>query len=312
MSMHFAVFALYIAAPMLALAGIVLAFRLRRLRGEPFLSHYLAFLALSGLWGLALWTFPGLLRFLVASHAPPFALSPVILASKWIGFPFHLLQLYFLILTLAGILGRPVSKTFKMIYISVSISLAAALFIGLGLRLQGSSRPLFSLLHEWTTNLYLAFQGGVYVWGLAGASQQTDRGIRRTAAAFSGLYLASFGAYFLLTEFSIVNAPWGGILFSAVHAPVLAYLYLDRRVVSPPPAPAPAGPAFNSFCDRFELSSRERDIVRRLLEGQPNRQMEKELFLSLQTVKNYVSRIYKKLGVRNRLELMALFRNSAS
>jgi hypothetical protein len=36
--------------------------------------------------------------------------------------------------------------------------------------------------------------------------------------------------------------------------------------------------------------------------------MEEALFISLQTVKNYVSRIYRKLEVRNRLELMNRYR----
>jgi len=46
----------------------------------------------------------------------------------------------------------------------------------------------------------------------------------------------------------------------------------------------------------------------RLAARKTNRQMEEELFISLQTVKNYASRIYRKLEVRNRLELMNAYR----
>jgi DNA-binding NarL/FixJ family response regulator len=38
--------------------------------------------------------------------------------------------------------------------------------------------------------------------------------------------------------------------------------------------------------------------------------MKSELFLSLQTVKNHVSRIYGKMGVRNRIELVNKIRNA--
>ena len=90
----------------------------------------------------------------------------------------------------------------------------------------------------------------------------------------------------------------------AVHVPALAYLVYEfgrqQRAVSGSPAIA----SLDRFGDRFGLSPREREVVRLLLEGKSNRQMEEALFISLQTVKNYVSRIYKKLGVTTRLELM--------
>jgi len=307
--MDLAVFALYVAAPMLALAGIVFVFGLRRSTGQPFLSDYLAFLTLSGLWGFVLWTFPGLLRLLAAETASPRGLSAVISTTKWVGFPFHLLQLYFLILTLAGILGRAVSRGFKRVYFSVSALLVLALFAVLGLHLRGTNRFLFPEMHRWVTDFYLAFQAAVYVWGLVRAAKLADRTLKKTAGAFSGLYLAAFGAYYFLSNFDIVSRAGAGILFSAVHLPALVFLFFDlRRRSFAPPGPVPQGASLDEFCARFGLSPREKDIVRRLLEGQPNRQMEKELFLSLQTIKNYVSRIYKKIGVRNRLELMGLFR----
>lgn len=111
--MDLAGFALLLAAPLLAMAGIAFAFGLRRSAEEPFLRDYLVVLALSGLWGFVLWTFPGLLRLLVAEKAAGPGLSSVISTAKWFGFPFHLLQLYFMILTVAGILGRTVSRAFR-------------------------------------------------------------------------------------------------------------------------------------------------------------------------------------------------------
>jgi DNA-binding CsgD family transcriptional regulator len=174
--------------------------------------------------------------------------------------------------------------------------------------LQGGNRYLFPVLHEGVTGFYLAFQAAVYIWGLAGAAKLKESGSRRRAAAFCGFYLAAFAAYFFPTQFGLVSGPWAGILFSAVHIPALVLLAMDSRRRPLPPAPAPEGAVFEAFCERFGLSPREKDIARRLLEGQPNRQMEKELFLSLQTIKNSVSRVYRKFGVRNRLELMGLFR----
>lgn len=51
------------------------------------------------------------------------------------------------------------------------------------------------------------------------------------------------------------------------------------------------------------LTSREADIVSRVVCGASNRQIAAEFGLSLQTVKNHLSNIYEKLGVPNRMAL---------
>jgi DNA-binding NarL/FixJ family response regulator len=53
------------------------------------------------------------------------------------------------------------------------------------------------------------------------------------------------------------------------------------------------------------LNNREHDIIKLLAEGQTNEQIAKNLYLSNGTVKNYVSKLYRKTKVNNRSELMA-------
>lgn len=52
------------------------------------------------------------------------------------------------------------------------------------------------------------------------------------------------------------------------------------------------------------LSNRERDVVRLVAEGFSNREIARELKLSEHTVKNYVFRVFDKVGVSNRVELV--------
>ncbi|MGE7606675.1 LuxR C-terminal-related transcriptional regulator [Peribacillus frigoritolerans] len=54
------------------------------------------------------------------------------------------------------------------------------------------------------------------------------------------------------------------------------------------------------------FSKREHELLILLTQGETNQQISKKLFLSIGTVKNYISRIYRKLNVHNRPELMAL------
>jgi DNA-binding CsgD family transcriptional regulator len=61
------------------------------------------------------------------------------------------------------------------------------------------------------------------------------------------------------------------------------------------------------------LSERELEVVRSLAEGLTNREIGERLGLSRHTVKNYLFRIFDKIGVSSRMELLHLtLRQSAS
>ena len=51
-----------------------------------------------------------------------------------------------------------------------------------------------------------------------------------------------------------------------------------------------------------ELSMREREVLALIALGMSNREVASELYLSVDTVKTYVRRLYSKLGVRNRTQ----------
>jgi two-component system response regulator DctR len=52
-----------------------------------------------------------------------------------------------------------------------------------------------------------------------------------------------------------------------------------------------------------ELSARQRDVLDRVLQGKPNRQIAEELAISVKTVEFHRARIMQKLGVRTAAEL---------
>lgn len=53
-----------------------------------------------------------------------------------------------------------------------------------------------------------------------------------------------------------------------------------------------------------KITGREREIIELIVQGKSNREIEKELFISIYTVKNHVQNIYAKLGVRSRAKLI--------
>jgi len=54
--------------------------------------------------------------------------------------------------------------------------------------------------------------------------------------------------------------------------------------------------------DQESLSMREQEVLALIAFGMSNAEIGKELFLSIDTVKTYVRRLYSKLGVRNRAQ----------
>lgn len=68
---------------------------------------------------------------------------------------------------------------------------------------------------------------------------------------------------------------------------------------------SPAG-NFEAFCLKFEISRREAEIIREIQAGKSNREIAGTLFITLQTVKDHIHRIFTKTGVSNRVQLINL------
>jgi len=62
-------------------------------------------------------------------------------------------------------------------------------------------------------------------------------------------------------------------------------------------------PAAAATTRGVHLSPRERQVVTFIVNGCSNQEIADSLGLRLQTVKNHLSRIYRKLGVPNRVQL---------
>ncbi len=71
-----------------------------------------------------------------------------------------------------------------------------------------------------------------------------------------------------------------------------------------------AGPPVEQLFQKYKISKREQEIIQLICQGKSNREIEDELFISIQTVKDHVYNIFQKTGVKNRVQLSNLFRGS--
>jgi len=63
---------------------------------------------------------------------------------------------------------------------------------------------------------------------------------------------------------------------------------------------------------QFSISQREHEVILLLIKGKAYKEIASDLFISLSTVKSHVSNIYKKMDVRNRLELSNMIKQDLS
>lgn len=61
---------------------------------------------------------------------------------------------------------------------------------------------------------------------------------------------------------------------------------------------------FYLFCRKYQLTTREQDIMRKLLENKNNTDISEELFISIGTAKTHIHNIFSKLEVKKRSQLI--------
>ncbi len=69
------------------------------------------------------------------------------------------------------------------------------------------------------------------------------------------------------------------------------------------------GISFDLLCTKYEISPREKEIMREICKGLSNQQIADTLFISLQTVKDHTSRIYYKTNCTSRAQLITMVNN---
>jgi DNA-binding NarL/FixJ family response regulator len=100
-------------------------------------------------------------------------------------------------------------------------------------------------------------------------------------------------------------------VYFASNLPPILYLRAHAdRVLAPVKAEQATKQGIEHVLDRYGVTRRERQIVEKICLGKTNKQIAEELFITVQTVKDHTHRIYGKMGVGSRMQLVQLM-NSA-
>jgi DNA-binding CsgD family transcriptional regulator len=168
---------------------------------------------------------------------------------------------------------------------------------------------VFTLKH----GTVIAFVTALQVW-----AAREDPIKRAFIRRFSAVYLAGY-LFFQLSIADIIpvyTTPFPDHLIAAIqicfHFPVLAVMnrYLELRARNRTPEVERTG--FADLLAGLGLSAREAEIVGLVSQGYSNKEIEDELFISLATVKKHLFNVFKKLKVKNRVQLTNFIQNATT
>jgi DNA-binding CsgD family transcriptional regulator len=167
------------------------------------------------------------------------------------------------------------------------------------------SRAAF-LFHESRDWLFTAFDFLVFVWLIVGSRRLSDAEKRRGVRTYGTLGFLGLAAYNLVSLAGLSGLPQP-LLLLAQTLPALFYLkhFVEKEWRN---RPALGDAEIERLSAVYRITAREREIIRLIGRGLSNPEIAARLFLSHQTVKNQIHGLFQKLNVRNRVQLISIFR----
>ncbi|MBL8096292.1 MAG: response regulator transcription factor [Anaerolineales bacterium] len=95
-------------------------------------------------------------------------------------------------------------------------------------------------------------------------------------------------------------------LIAAIKGTLAGKSFLDPAVAGKILSDYQKHPASTPAKTRFQVSDRERELLKLLASGLSNGEIAQQLFLSEGTIRNYASELFKKLGVSDRTQAVVL------
>lgn len=289
-----------------------MAFRLSKNYPHSFLIYYLYFLICSVISGFFDWISFNWVWFLGTDFTSKDAELVYHIFWDLLGFPCALFAAYFLFITLFKLIDQTINQTAKRLFLALNFLLIALSYISVSLRMLDVHNPLSVTL--WVVFLFIIpiFQLTILFHGLSQIrnlkSDNKNYAQRFILILFSG-YTVWYALMLSIHSIGIWRHLIIIVFYLALLLPSVYLLRYFNSQINMNRFGADLKERFNNFLRDFEFTSREKDVITLLIDGKTNQQIADELFISLQTVKNYLSRIYKQLNLKSRLELVNYINN---
>jgi DNA-binding CsgD family transcriptional regulator len=231
---------------------------------------------------------------------------------------FKLFLIYLFILLVRELLQKKTSSLIKTIYPIIS----GVIFVGIvAVMVYGMvKKTVMPVL--WTNvviSLFFAFIIlGSAIYLFFSTWEKEDQGKRKAVRIFALIYIVRYVILLILSVFHlffkmssdimlIFSSPYSIMTCTAILIYINRFIQLYHGTLD---TPLQNDQRMEILFEKYHISKREQDVVRLICAGKTNKEIEADLYISLQTVKDHVSSIFKKTGVRNRVQLVNLFRQT--
>jgi len=305
----------------LGLTGVLICARMAKTFHLKYLYYYLYFLVtlyITAMYG----DVPENFQLFAVSDSHLLVMVGGILAAL-LGTPMIVTSIYMFALLITGMLDRKLTKPFKIAYFIFSSAIFTGQVILTANYFHTNHARFIMIFLGYSMKLYIGLFLMIIIYLFIKAGKIPDPGQGKALRIFGVLHAAAFLYIMVFTlgiEPVVSFLPVSRFLFILFAVQLLPLLYwkrfLKRRQAEFVPTGAEVtGEQWNDlipFISGKKISKREIEIIRLLLKGKSNKEIEDELFISIHTVRNHVYNIYQKLGVKNRVELVNLIHNSTT
>ncbi|HEX2969941.1 MAG TPA: helix-turn-helix transcriptional regulator [Bacteroidales bacterium] len=303
--LYYIVSLIFIISAALATGGIILSTRLRnKFHNEVFSSllYFQIFIytfGFYGIWGQVV------IRAYLSSLISPEILSRITEISSLIGLPFLVFAWLMLIRLSCGLSGRNCSMAMTIAFLLSNFVLLA--IIGYSIAQEGGIRPAMLLkIYLIILNCLSSIIASLLIILHRRKIPLKNSDKSRIIAASLILVMLSQCIPLYLYEGQILTGLVFTLFFFTGNAFLPVYLTYGNVLSEKSQDDTMKNISFDEFCSRYDISPREKDIIREICNGLSNQEISDKLFISLQTVKDHTHRIYIKTNVRSRVQLINL------
>lgn len=294
--------------------AILLVNYLRKSFPVPFIESYFYYVIMISVFGIyAVWSvaFIGIMLDEIAvSNEIVDLFSQVI---PYFGFPFLIMSWYMFIKFSYDLTGTKITRIVSVIYFMLNL----IFFIILGwFILEWSGDGDFYMVGM--IYIFMLLDLIIRIWGLtvmyARSKKTSSLGKKKihTYVTIEILFIllksgAVISSYFYPASMPVFILAF----FLSIVVPVLHIYYNILPLISADSI-MEISTSFENLVARYGVTKREREIIEQVCAGKSNQEIADTLFISLQTVKDHTHRIYLKMDIKSRVQLIRLFQSTIS
>lgn len=302
----------YLFFALVATVNISVVYRIKKNSGSAYGTTLFYFVMLFSLGNFGTRVIIKILLGLVKMDAIRLKVFYAFNFAFWL-WPLAILSMYLMIKFVIQMLDKKLFLRFNVIYFSGwGLYLLTVLILSLPMISAGESSTARGILVYTGDLVGIGIRFYVMTHLVYRARYLEDPVRRRAWQWFGGLWLAGLLTFNLGGDLLNISGPLLVFISMVYILPSLIFLdaYLKKHLREHPNLPDDRDKLARLYA-KYNISDREGEVIALVARGKTNREIADELYVSLSTVKLHINSIYRKLKIRNRVQLSNFIRNSA-